>query len=81
MMTKRNTRKRGKRPEVPALRLREVMDRCGVNHSELAARSGVSRANIYLMLGGGDPRVSTLAAVARALNVEVGALLGQTNVA
>lgn len=48
----------------------------GLTQHELAVRAGVSRATIYLIEAGeGDPRLSTLELLAKALGVEVTDLL------
>lgn len=50
----------------------------GLTQQELASKAGVSRATIYLIEAGeGDPRLSTLELLAKALGVDVAELLRQ----
>ena len=60
--------------------IRRACLRRGWSHSELAARSGVSRSTIYQIQRGevSQPQTSTLKRIADALNLEVTDLAGET---
>jgi transcriptional regulator with XRE-family HTH domain len=61
------------------LRLREIRARKGVSFRELKRLSGIAVANLFLYEHGqGDPQLSTLRKLAKALDVTVAELIGET---
>jgi DNA-binding Xre family transcriptional regulator len=64
---------------VPKYRIREIAEEKGWNMTRLAREANIERATITPLWKGEDanPRMSTLEAIARKLDVEVGDLLGE----
>lgn len=62
-----------------ATRIRKTRERADLTQSEAARRAGLRRQEWYRLESGGreDPRLSTVRAVAAALGVTVGELLGE----
>lgn len=58
-------------------RLEELMGRQGMKVAQLAYHAEVSDAAIYNILNGADPKLSTLARIARALGVATCELLNE----
>lgn len=60
------------------LRLREIRERKGVSLRALKKASGVAVSSLALFEAGkGDPQLSTLRKLAKALSVTVAALIGE----
>jgi len=60
-------------------RLRSIREKQGVTLRELRKRSGVAVSNLARYEAGeGDPRLSTLRKVAKALGVTVSVLIGES---
>ena len=59
-------------------RLQRLMEERGVKVAQLAYRAEVSDAAVYNILNGADPKLSTLARIARALGVRVSDLIDET---
>ena len=60
------------------LRLREIRERKGVTLRALKSASGVAVSSLARFEAGqGDPQLSTLRKLAKALNVTVAALIGE----
>lgn len=64
---------------MPKYRIREIAEKDGWTMTRLARKANIERATITPLWKGEDanPRMSTLEAIARELNVEVGDLLGE----
>ena len=59
-----------------AVNIRDLADEKGLRLSEVARRAGLSERTIYnILVGGTDPRLSTLLALADTLGVDVADLL------
>lgn len=62
------------------LRLREIRERRGVSLRALKQASGVAVSSLARFEAGqGDPQLSTLRKLAKALNVTVAELIGETS--
>jgi transcriptional regulator with XRE-family HTH domain len=59
-------------------RLRQLMELRGMKVQQLAYHAGVSDASIYNILNDADPRLSTIARIARALGVELCELIDES---
>ncbi len=63
---------------MPVLRLRQIRDGKGVSLRALKKRSGVAVSSLARYEAGqGDPQLTTLRKIAKALNVTVAELIGE----